>query len=210
MTDNFSYPIYKKSKRDELVIKFTSLKEGKVVVGNNYWNTSHLYYDWIPHTDTEVWEDWAPPQPNNTKEELMEYSKDAQFEYPIYKKLKNKTLVVKFTSLEEGEVVVASTDWAVGYVADDWTAHTDNSIWEDWTPPLETTKDISALDTQEGGNHYKDLKIQPVEFIDANGLDYFQGNVVKYVTRHKLKNGAEDVKKAIHYCQLILQMQYGE
>ena len=68
----------------------------------------------------------------------------------------------------------------------------------------------NALDRQQGGNHYKDLKIQPVEFIDANGLDYFQGNVVKYVTRHKAKNGAEDIRKAIHYCQLILQMQYGE
>lgn len=65
-----------------------------------------------------------------------------------------------------------------------------------------------ALDTQEGGSHYKDLKIQPIEYIDANGLDYFQGNIVKYTTRHKAKNGAEDIKKAIHYCQLILELQY--
>lgn len=69
---------------------------------------------------------------------------------------------------------------------------------------------MTALEIQEGGNHYKDLKIQPVEYIHANGLDYFQGNVVKYVTRHKTKNGAQDIRKAIHYLQMILELQYGE
>jgi hypothetical protein len=69
---------------------------------------------------------------------------------------------------------------------------------------------MSALDTQAGGSHYKNLAIQPVEYIQANGLDYFQGNIVKYITRHKTKNGAEDIKKAIHYCQLILELEYEE
>ena len=69
---------------------------------------------------------------------------------------------------------------------------------------------MSALDTQAGGDHYKSLAIQPVEYIQANGLDYLQGNVVKYITRHKTKNGAEDIKKAIHYCQLILELEYAE
>lgn len=68
----------------------------------------------------------------------------------------------------------------------------------------------SALDTQEGGAHYKNLAIQPVEYIEKNALDYFQGNVVKYITRHKAKNGAQDIRKAMHYCQLILELQYGE
>ena len=69
---------------------------------------------------------------------------------------------------------------------------------------------MSALDTQAGGSHYKNLAIQPVEYIQANGLDYLQGNIVKYITRHKTKNGAEDIKKAIHYCQLILELEYAE
>lgn len=69
---------------------------------------------------------------------------------------------------------------------------------------------MSALQTQEGGGHYKNLAIQPVEYIFHNKLDYLEGNVVKYVTRHKDKNGIEDIRKAIHYCQLILEMQYGE
>ena len=55
------------------------------------------------------------------------------------------------------------------------------------------------LDRQEGGSHY-DLPIQPLEYIHANGLGYIEGNIIKYATRHKAKNGAEDVKKIIHYC----------
>lgn len=68
---------------------------------------------------------------------------------------------------------------------------------------------MSALQEQVGGDHYN-LPIQPVEYIHRNGLDFLQGNVVKYITRHKMKNGAEDVRKAIHYCRLILQLEYGE
>jgi hypothetical protein len=69
---------------------------------------------------------------------------------------------------------------------------------------------MSALDIQIGGEHYRKMKIQPIEFIHANELDFLQGNVVKYITRHKNKNGAADVRKALHYCQLILELQYKE
>ena len=68
----------------------------------------------------------------------------------------------------------------------------------------------NALDIQEGGGHYKKLKIQPIEYIHANALDFFQGNIIKYATRHHDKNGAEDLRKVIHYAQLALQLQYGE
>ena len=68
----------------------------------------------------------------------------------------------------------------------------------------------TALNKQEGGNHYKDMAIQPVEFITANNLGFLEGNVVKYICRHHAKNGAEDIKKAIHYCELLLQTKYGE
>lgn len=69
---------------------------------------------------------------------------------------------------------------------------------------------MSALNNQAGGDHYKSLAIQPVQYIQGNGLDYFQGNVIKYITRHKSKNGKEDILKAIHYCELILELQYSE
>lgn len=64
------------------------------------------------------------------------------------------------------------------------------------------------LGKQEGGDHYKNSKIQPIEYIHANGLKFCEGNVIKYVTRHKSKNGAEDIKKAIHYLELLLELEY--
>lgn len=72
------------------------------------------------------------------------------------------------------------------------------------------SKNKNPLQTQVGGNHYKDLKIQPIEFIHANNLDFMTANVVKYVVRAKNKNGSQDIRKAIHYCQLILKLDYGE
>jgi hypothetical protein len=66
----------------------------------------------------------------------------------------------------------------------------------------------TANEIQVGGDHYKKLAIQPVEYIHANNLSYLVGNVIKYVTRYKEKNGAEDIKKAIHYCELILLLEY--
>lgn len=68
----------------------------------------------------------------------------------------------------------------------------------------------SALASQEGGDHYRTMAIQPAEFIQRNGIDYLAGNVIKYVVRHRRKGGAQDVRKAIHYCRLILELEYGE
>ena len=66
----------------------------------------------------------------------------------------------------------------------------------------------NALSIQVGGDHYKNLAIQPAEYIHANNLSFLAGNVVKYISRHKAKGGAADVRKAIHYCQLILELEY--
>lgn len=66
---------------------------------------------------------------------------------------------------------------------------------------------MSALDVQVGGGHYKSLAIQPVEYIHKNGIPYLEGNVIKYVTRWRYKNGVEDLKKARHYLDLILEME---
>lgn len=67
---------------------------------------------------------------------------------------------------------------------------------------------MSALDKQIGGSHYKNLAIQPIEFIYANGLGFIEGNICKYAARHKNKNGAQDVEKIIHYAKLLLQLDY--
>jgi hypothetical protein len=67
---------------------------------------------------------------------------------------------------------------------------------------------MTALSNQVGGDHYKGKAIQPIIYIHANNLGFCEANVVKYVTRHKEKNGAADIKKAIHYLELLLELEY--
>ena len=67
---------------------------------------------------------------------------------------------------------------------------------------------MSTNDVQHGGDHYKDKPIQIWDFIAANNLNYFQGNVVKYVCRYKDKGGLEDLKKARHYIDKIIENEY--
>lgn len=66
-----------------------------------------------------------------------------------------------------------------------------------------------ALDIQVGGDHYKSLAIQPVAYIHANGIGYFEGNVIKYVTRWRAKNGIKDLEKAKHYIDLLIELEGG-
>lgn len=65
---------------------------------------------------------------------------------------------------------------------------------------------MSALDKQVDGKHYKDLAIQPVEYIYLNNIGYLEGNVIKYVTRWKDKNGIADLEKAKHYIDLLIEL----
>jgi len=66
----------------------------------------------------------------------------------------------------------------------------------------------SATDKQIGGNHYKQYKIQPIEFIVANKLDFIQGNIIKYALRNKAgENPDEKWNKIIHYCELAKELK---
>jgi len=65
--------------------------------------------------------------------------------------------------------------------------------------------DKSVLNKQEGGDHYKKMVIQPIEFIIKNGLGFIEGNIIKYVCRYKDKNGLEDLKKARHYLDMLIE-----
>ena len=65
----------------------------------------------------------------------------------------------------------------------------------------------NALNAQVGGDHYKKLKIQPVEYIYANNIGYMEGNVIKYVTRWRDKNGVADLLKARHYIDLLMELE---
>lgn len=66
---------------------------------------------------------------------------------------------------------------------------------------------MSSLNRQVDGDHYKDLPIQPAEYIYANAMGYFEGNVVKYVSRWRKKNGIADLEKAKHYIELLIELE---
>ena len=68
---------------------------------------------------------------------------------------------------------------------------------------------MSALEQQVGGDHYRRLKIQPVEYIHRNGLGFIEGCVIKYVSRWRDKNGIDDLRKARHFIDLLIELETG-
>ncbi len=67
---------------------------------------------------------------------------------------------------------------------------------------------MSANDKQIDGEHYQ-LEIQPWDYITLNRLGYLEGNIIKYVTRHKEKHGVKDLEKAKHYIDKLIEVEYG-
>jgi len=67
---------------------------------------------------------------------------------------------------------------------------------------------MSVYKKQVGGSHYKDMMIQPAEFINKNNLLFAEGNAIKYICRHSAKGGVEDINKAIHYLEMIKERDY--
>jgi|TARA_R100001079_G_scaffold90316_1_gene52854 hypothetical protein len=65
-----------------------------------------------------------------------------------------------------------------------------------------------SLQEQVGGKHYHSMKIQPAEFINENKLLFAEGNAIKYICRHSVKGKEQDIKKAIHYLEMILERDY--
>jgi len=76
--------------------------------------------------------------------------------------------------------------------------------WDKAHKPTGLCPPTNPMDRQEGGSHYINYKIQPTEYIMANDLSFCQGNVVKYITRYKDKNGVEDLHKAKHYIEMLI------
>jgi len=66
---------------------------------------------------------------------------------------------------------------------------------------------MSANDEQHGGTHYKVKAIQPWDYIVANKLGFLEGNAIKYLTRWRDKGGVEDLKKAQHYIQKLIEVE---
>ncbi|WCA46277.1 hypothetical protein [Caulobacter phage ERS] len=91
--------------------------------------------------------------------------------------------------------------------------------WSKGTPQLnperdaitqrpEADKPTSALDTQVGGSHYKQFAIQPVEFVHQNGLGFIVGSIIKYICRYKFKAGKQDLEKARHFLDMLIEQEY--
>ena len=81
--------------------------------------------------------------------------------------------------------------------------------WRPALPSVDSEKVETALSTQIGGEHYKKYAIQPVEFITKNKLGFLEGCVIKRICRYEDKNGLEDLKKAKHEIDLLIELKYG-
>ena len=66
---------------------------------------------------------------------------------------------------------------------------------------------VSPLEVQIGGDHYKEFKIQPVEYIHANNIPFIEGNIIKYVTRWRSKGGIKDLEKAKHFIDVLIKLE---
>ena len=74
-----------------------------------------------------------------------------------------------------------------------------------WNPP--SSLPLSLI-KQVGGNHYKNMVIQPAEFINKNKLLFAEGNAIKYICRHQSKGELQDIDKAIHYLEMVKERDY--
>jgi hypothetical protein len=90
------------------------------------------------------------------------------------------------------------------YEGENLMAKWDTEYWSDKEETM-SEEMTTALERQVGGFHYKDMVIQPIEFILANELSFCEGNIVKYICRYKQKGGIEDIKKVIHYAEILLE-----
>ena len=68
----------------------------------------------------------------------------------------------------------------------------------------------NPYDKQVGGDHYSKMKIQPAEFINKNEMKFAEGNAIKYICRHINKGGKQDLEKAKHYIDMIIERDYGD
>jgi len=69
---------------------------------------------------------------------------------------------------------------------------------------------LSATDHQVAGNHYQKLKIQPIEYILANEMQFCEGAIIKYISRWRDKGGVEDLRKIKHFCDFLIENEVKE
>lgn len=67
---------------------------------------------------------------------------------------------------------------------------------------------MKATDRQEGGSHYAKYTVHPAQFMHQNNIPFIEGNIIKYILRHRDKNGLQDLLKAKHYIDLLIEFEY--
>ena len=134
---------------------------------------------------------------------LFAYGDDCDLTYSTDRELFNSKLLHKEITLTELRAMV-------NHDQDDPFLTPETTLNDKYTE-IERVRQhkSSAWDTQVGGSHYKQFKIQPMQFALENKLDAAQQNVIKYIMRHSFKNGKQDLEKAKHYIDLMIEFYYG-
>ena len=70
--------------------------------------------------------------------------------------------------------------------------------------------DLNRLERVNHPKHYTNGKIEPIDFINGNNMDYLEGNIIKYISRYKFKNGLEDLEKAKFYLNMLIEREKGD
>lgn len=117
--------------------------------------------------------------------------------------LRNKTEGIIHT-LRYGDWLIIGEDEKLRFYSDD----THTIMYHSKRNTTSTT--INQLDQQVDGNHYKTMAVQPIEYIIANDIGFAEGNIIKYVSRWKNKNGITDLEKALHTLQLLIQLEFNK
>lgn len=116
----------------------------------------------------------------------------------IRENLKNENGYIHSLNSSERDTQSRFEEGLPGISAEDWHIGADTKTFPE-----------KPSDKQVGGEHYKDYPIEPGEYNQKNRIGYMEGNAIKYITRHAAKGGREDIKKAIHCLELVLEWEYG-
>lgn len=125
-----------------------------------------------------------------------------------YKKGDRVRVLEDFQSVCKGAILTLRHPWHYNsHEPDAWTFE-DSACWlpiHAFEPVAGDAEPLTAFNTQVGGGHYKDMAIQPLEYIMKNGIGFPEGNIIKYVSRWRKKNGVEDLKKARHMLDFVIE-----
>jgi hypothetical protein len=96
----------------------------------------------------------------------------------------------------------------IGAMVDNWRATPGALVHPELAKAVDAARAAPGpLDTQVAGDHYKKLKIQPIEYIHANGIPFAEGSAIKYLTRWRDKGGIKDLEKAKHFIELLIELE---